>query len=93
MSNSGKPSQAKRHYRRMKVANIRERKGADYAEVVFLESARFYRLPRETPSFDEILMKLRDALAKGRALEVWLASPESEIIEQIQEINADPERL
>ncbi len=65
------------HYRELTVAHIREPTGADYAEVMFLESARFYRLPRKNPAYDQTLRLLRDALAKGRILKVGVASLES----------------
>jgi len=69
----------------MTVAHIRERKGVDYVEVAFLESARFYRLLRENPAYDEALRLLRDFMAKGLVLRVRFASLDSDIIEQVQE--------
>ncbi len=84
MSKSDPSRQVERLFREMTVANIREPKGADNLEVVFLESARFYRLRKDTPAFDEILRLLRDAMAKGRALKVHFASPDSDIIEEVQ---------
>ena len=39
----------------MTVAHIREPEGRDYCEVVFLESARFYRLGKANPAFSEII--------------------------------------
>lgn len=77
--------QRNRHYREMTVAHIREPEGADHAEVVFLESARFYRLARENPTYDNALRLLRDAVEKGRVLKIGLASPDSDIIEEVQE--------
>ncbi len=73
---------SKRHFREMTVAHIREHKGADYVEVMFLESARFYKL---TTKNDRALRILQDALANRRSLNVGLASLESNIIEEIQE--------
>ena len=73
----------KRHYREMSVANIRDRVGADYLEVVFLESARFFRLSRHSPAFHDICKLLREALKNGSVLKVGLASPESDVIEEI----------
>lgn len=67
--------------REMTVAHIRERKGAEYVQVVFLESARFYKLPKAHPSFDKILGLVREAMAIGRVLTVRLASPDSDVIE------------
>jgi hypothetical protein len=67
--------------RNMTVAQIREQKGVDYVEVIFLESARFYRLLKENPAFDEILASLRDAESKGRPVQVRRASIGSDVIE------------
>jgi len=69
----------------MTVAQIREPKGADYLEVVFLESARFYKLFRKDPESGEVLGLLRKALAEGRAMNVGLDSLDSDIIRAIQE--------
>lgn len=70
--------------REITVAHIRERKGAEYVEVVFLESARFYKLLKGHPSFEKILVQLRDALADRRPLNVVLASADSDVIEDVQ---------
>ena len=85
LNKSDQAKQGKRYYRAMTVAQIREQKGADHVEVVFLESARIYRLPRKNPAYDEALTLLRDALANHRVLQVGLASLDSDIIEEIQE--------
>lgn len=74
-----------RHYREMTVAHIRESKGADYVEVVFLESARFYRLLKENPTYDKALRLLRDAMEKGRVLKIGLASLDSDTINEVQD--------
>lgn len=70
-------------WREMTVADIREREAAEYVQVVFLESARFYKLPREHPSFEKILVQLRDALAKRRVVKVALVAPDSDVIEDV----------
>jgi|RhiMetdeSRZDD1v2_1073273.scaffolds.fasta_scaffold433769_2 hypothetical protein len=83
----------KRHYREMTVANIRERKGADYVEVVFLESTRFYRLSKENPAYAKTLGLLRHAMSKGRVLKVGFASLNSETLLEVEEPSAGgPER-
>jgi hypothetical protein len=68
----------------MTVAHIRERQGAPYCEIVFLESARFYRLHVQNPRYKEILERLREALAQGRPLLVRCSSMESADIEQVE---------
>lgn len=84
MSASDPGRKEKPFHREMTVAHIRERKGAEYLEVVFLESARFYRVSKDNPRYDEILGHLRDAMARGRVLKVRCASLDSDIIEDVQ---------
>jgi len=50
-------------------------------EVIFLESARFYKLLGNNPAYEEILQLLRDAMKKGRVVKVEVASPDSDILE------------
>jgi hypothetical protein len=71
-------------YRQMTVAHIREAKGIDYVEVVFLESSRFYRLLKENRAYDETLRMLRDSMAKRQVLKVRFASLESDVIEETE---------
>jgi hypothetical protein len=72
----------------MTVANIRERGGADDTQIAFLESARFYRLSKRHPAFARTLNLLREAQAAGRALSIGVASPDSDLIEDVRERNA-----
>jgi hypothetical protein len=69
-------------YREMTVASIRER--PDLVRVAFLESARFYELPRSNPAFDMILARLREAKEQGRAVKVRLPSLDSGVIEDVE---------
>lgn len=69
-------------YREMTVASIRER--AESVQVAFLESARFYELPRSQPGFESILVQLREAREQGRALKVRLPSLDSGVIEEVE---------
>ncbi|HEV2804155.1 MAG TPA: hypothetical protein VGW57_04400 [Chthoniobacterales bacterium] len=64
----------------MTVAHVREQTAADAVEVMFLESARFYRLLRTNPKFDVILAQLRAAIAEQRSLQITLTRPEGDII-------------
>ncbi len=84
MSESDADGPKKPVYREMRVAHIREQKGARYLEVMFLESARIYKLFKENPAFSEILGHLRSALGKKRMLKVRCASAESDVIEEVQ---------
>jgi hypothetical protein len=70
----------------MTAVRIRKHEGADHIEVIFLESAQFYRLLKNNPAFDSIIAVLEDAIAKGLAVEVRLASLASNIIEDIRPI-------
>lgn len=67
--------------RTMTVAHVREQAQEDAIEVMFLESARFYRLLRNNPNFDAVLKRLRDGMRKGGVLEIRVASLDSDIIE------------
>ncbi|MFP5285920.1 MAG: hypothetical protein ACLGI9_09310 [Thermoanaerobaculia bacterium] len=70
--------------REMTVASVRERPGADSVRVSFLESARFYELPRSHPDFDKLLARLREAKEQGCALKVRLPSLDSGVIEDVE---------
>lgn len=77
---------AKRFYREMRVAHIREPRGADYAEVMFLESARIYKLLKRDPNYEENLRLLREAMAKRHVLKIGCASPDSDVVEEVQRL-------
>jgi hypothetical protein len=77
-------SEAERPSRTMTVAHIREPEGRDYCEVVFLESARFYRLLKANPAFGEIIGTLRKAMGMVRPVKVVLAAVNSDVIEDVQ---------
>ena len=69
-------------YREMTIASIRER--AESVKVAFLESARFYELPRSHPGFGRILARLREAKERGGVLKVRLPSLDSGVIEDVE---------
>jgi hypothetical protein len=69
---------------RMTVAHVREGMRADFAEVLFLESARIYRLMASNDRFEQILARLRDAEASGQPVSVLLATANGEIIEDVE---------
>lgn len=70
--------------REMTVASIRDRPEAESVKVTFLESARFYDLPRSHPSFERILGQLRQAKEQGRAVKILLSSLESGVIQDVE---------
>lgn len=75
---------SQRQYREMTVALIRERRDADEVEVAFSESARFYRLSRQNPKFEDILRQLREARTSQRAVRVLLDVPHGDVIEDAE---------
>ena len=85
MGKSDSDGRQKRIYRELTVADIRAPKRDADVEVTFLESARFYKLLRTNPTYDEALNLLRGAMTDGRALKIGLASLDTDIIEEIQE--------
>jgi hypothetical protein len=84
MSASERSRQGKVTFREMTVAQVRERKGLAYLEVAFLESARFYKLFRNNPSFDEIVQQLRDSMATASSLRVACTTLHGDIIDRVQ---------
>ena len=72
------------HVRPMTVARVREPPGAGHVEVMFYESARFYRLSRANPSFAASLRLLEEAAATGRQVAIGLASAESDVIVDVR---------
>jgi hypothetical protein len=70
----------------MTVAQLREPDQTGTVRVVFLESARFYRLERQNPLFEQTLERLHDALEQPRLLEVQLPAVDSDIILGVKEI-------
>lgn len=71
-------------FREMTPAHVRQTPGAEFAEVMFLESARIYRLSKQNSRYEEILKRLREAIAKKRAVRVLLDEPHGGIIEDLE---------
>ena len=71
-------------YREMTVVNIREQTGTDHIDIVFLESARFYKLYRDNPDFEQSLLLLQEAMTKGGVIDVGLVSSHSDIIQDVR---------
>lgn len=67
----------------MTVARVRQRAGADSVDVMFLESARIYKVPKAHPRVQAILDKLTDAMSQHRAVMVTLASHASDVIQDV----------
>jgi hypothetical protein len=73
-------------YRELTVAHVRGSEEEDHVEVLFLESARIYRLERARPDFEELLGRLQE----GRHLRVAFTQPDGEVIEDVQDATATP---
>lgn len=84
MNESEQLQEADRPYRSMTVAHIRDQEGANHAEIMFLESTRFYKLLRENRSYDSILAVLREAMATKQVLKVRFATLVSDVIEGVE---------
>lgn len=68
----------------MTVAHIREDAQPDVVEVMFLESARFYRLPRSSPNFNALLACLREAEETRNPVQIALVSPGGDLIADVK---------
>jgi hypothetical protein len=90
MSASQRTRQEKPPFRELTVAHVRERQGLDYLEVAFLESARFYKLFRNNPAFDEIVKHLRDSVATGRSLNVSCTALHGDVIDRVKSAGPPP---
>lgn len=71
--------------RKMTAALVREGPEADFVEVAFFQSARFYRLPKSSPDFEVSFRRLRTSQAEGRPVEVTLAASGSGEIVEVRE--------
>lgn len=71
-------------YRELTVARLRVPERADHLEVLFLESARIYRLARDREDFDVLVDRLRASEAEGRPVSVAIASLHDDLVEDVQ---------
>ena len=67
------------------IHRVRIKESADEAEVLFLESARIYRLPKTHPRFKPLLSVVHAALKDGKCVSVITASRESDLLESVPE--------
>ena len=72
--------------RDLTVAHVREPAGANFVEVVFLESARFYRLARSHRAFDRVFSALKRAEAAQRTVTITFAALNGADIEDVQSL-------
>lgn len=80
MSEANKSSAKKNYRTTMTVANIRNAEEKDYNEIIFLESARFYRLDGNNRKFKKLQTFFQEAMSKGIPVEVEFESIDSDII-------------
>jgi len=76
--------------RRMTVARVRLQD--EYAEVMFFESARIYRLDKTTPGYASAVQLLRDAAADRQSVWVTLAEPNGGVIAAVSAANRNGRR-
>ena len=67
--------------RLMTVVHVRTH--PEHTEVMFAESARIYRLRRDTQGYYETLRRLLRAVGSGRPVRVRLNQPNGELIERV----------
>lgn len=68
-------------HRDLTVAKVRTPEGADHVEVLFLESARIYRLATARADIDQVLARLHE----GGTVRVILASWDTDVVADVQE--------
>lgn len=73
----------RRYCREMTVADIRFPEGGAVVELLFLESARFYRLSKDNAAFVGMLARLEDAWSKREPVLLCFDSIESDLIEEV----------
>ena len=66
------------------VAHVREPSGKDFVEVMFLQSARIFRLSRLHDRFDRLVSTLREAEAAGQSVRVTLTTPHGGEIDDVE---------
>lgn len=71
-------------FRAMTPAHVRESPAADDVQVVFLESARFYKLFKKNPAFNRIVNLLRDAINEHHTVRIRCTAPYGDVIEEVE---------
>lgn len=72
--------------RELTVAHVRDRPDMDFVEVMFVESARIFRVSRSLARFDQLLSKLRQAEETGRVLKVTFTAPQGSEVGDVQDV-------
>jgi hypothetical protein len=67
--------------RLLTVAKVRTSGGL--AEVMFFESARIYRLTRDSAAYEQTLRRLRTAERAGQRIRVRFNEPNGDIVERV----------
>ena len=67
--------------RLLTVAKVRT--GSGFAEVMFFESARIYRVARDSAVYEQTLRRLRTAEKAGRRIRVRFNEPNGDIVERV----------
>jgi hypothetical protein len=69
--------------RRLTVARVRAAAGG--TQVMFLEAARIYLLPKSNPRHDELLGRLVGSRDAGRAVLVRVTEDHGDVIDEVME--------
>jgi len=74
-------------HRELTVAQVRglDDAGAEYVQVLFLESARIYLLARARPDFEDVLTRLRE----GERVRIATAPPDGDVIGEVEAVQVD----
>ncbi|NTU90438.1 MAG: hypothetical protein HGB29_02600 [Chlorobiaceae bacterium] len=73
----------RRYCREMTVADIRFPEEGEVVEVLFLESARFYRLQKGNADYVGMLARLKDAMTAGETVTLCFDAIDSDLIEEV----------
>ena|ERR1700694_5071982 len=73
-----------KHMNLLHTARVLENHAGDYTEVVFLESARFYRLLKTNPHYDQYLRLLKKAEEDKAPVGILLTTAHGDIIEKVE---------
>lgn len=67
-----------------RIARVIENNKADYIEVTFLESARFYRVLKNNKQYSSIIALLKDAEKNNTPVRVSFTEPNGDVIEKAE---------
>jgi hypothetical protein len=69
-----------------RVARVIESNQANYTEVTFLESARFYRILKNNKSYNSVIALLKEAEKNKMPVLVGFTEPNGDVIEKVERV-------